>query len=293
MSDPGLGVPRSLAAGTELPDGRGFLDARTEMQVAVVSADPAGAAQAAAIAQVGTRLRQAGVTPAEPLAELPEDLAREALPSVGEPLRPVLGLADLSRAPVTVDLSRSNLVVCGPPLSGRSTVLETVAWSLRAAAAGPDRPQLVAIGSVASALADAGLWDRRGFGRNQVGATLEEASAMVEGDDGTTVRLVLFVDAAEDVDSPQHAARLEALVRSDAVRVVAVVDPATLARTFSGWLAELKTNRSMLVLRPASATEVEAVAGRRPALRPDQPFPPGRGVLVDRVGTQLVHVAGP
>ena len=85
-----------------------------------------------------------------------------------------------------------------------------------------------------------------------------------------------------------RAARAE-----DAVRTIAVVEPATLARSFSGWIAQLKTNRAMLQLQPASAMDVEAVCGRRVPLRPDQPFPPGRGVLVDRVGATLVQVARP
>ena len=73
---------------------------------------------------------------------------------------------------------------------------------------------------------------------------------------------------------------IEALARNDAVRLVVVIEPATLGRAYSGWMAELKTNRSLLFLQPSSPAEIEGVAGAKPTLRPDQPFPVGRGVLV-------------
>jgi S-DNA-T family DNA segregation ATPase FtsK/SpoIIIE len=196
--------------------------------------------------------------------------------------------------PVAVDLSRSNLLVCGPPLSGRSTALATIARALAGAAGatGVEMTRLAVLGSAGSPLAGMDVGGIRGFGRAAVSTALDEAASLVSSYDGTDVRLVVLVDAVEDVDSAQNAARLEALVRHDAVRVVAVIEPPTLARTFSGWIAELKSNRSVLVLQPASPADVEAIAGRKPALRPEQAFPPGRGVLVDRTGAGLVQIAG-
>ena len=93
------------------------------------------------------------------------------------------------------------------------------------------------------------------------------------------MRVVLVLDGAEDVESVENNPRLDALLRSDAVRVVAVVEPATLTRAFSGWLGDLRRNRSVLVLQPGAEADVEAVAGVKASLRPGQDFPPGRGVL--------------
>jgi DNA segregation ATPase FtsK/SpoIIIE, S-DNA-T family len=285
-----LGVARSQAVGAELPDGRGFLDGRTEVQIAAVSADPTGVAQAAALAAVGERFRDAGVAPAAPLPELPERLPAGALVAAPERLQPVIGVVDLTLAPVRVDLTRTNLVITGPPLSGRSTAAAAVAAGL---AGTPDAPVLVGLGAMGSPLADFDGLAIRGFGRAAVGPALDEATALVAGDDRTDVRVVLFVDAVEDLESAELAARLEQLVRHDAVRVVAVVDAATLSRTFSGWVAELKNNRSVLLLQPASVSDIESFTGRRVPLRPEQPFPPGRGVLVDRRAAVLVQVAVP
>jgi S-DNA-T family DNA segregation ATPase FtsK/SpoIIIE len=294
----GLGVPRAAARG-ELGDGRGFLNGVNEVQVATVSADPAGGAQTAAIGAYARQLRAAGVAAAPPVARLPDEVD---LPSVTDPVaagawRPVLGVADLTGRSVGVDLRRTDLVVVGPPLSGRSTALATLALGLASAAVtdGP-RPRLVGLGAASSPLADLGVWDVAGFGRGRLEAALDDAAAAVEvidGEDGRGVRAVVVIDAVEDLEQPDVAAALDVLVGSDAVRTIAVVEPATLARSFSGWIARLKTNRAMLQLQPASAVDVEAVCGRRVPLRPDQPFPPGRGVLVDRLGATLVHVARP
>jgi hypothetical protein len=85
--------------------------------------------------------------------------------------------------------------------------------------------------------------------------------------------------------------RLEALVRSDAVRVIAVAEPVTLDRAYSGWVAELKRNRASLVLHPGASSDVEAITGTKAPLRPGQPFVPGRGVLVDHGRPTLLQVA--
>jgi len=93
------------------------------------------------------------------------------------------------------------------------------------------------------------------------------------------------------VEAMELSSRLEALVRSDAVRVVAVADPVTLDRAYSGWVAELKRNRASLVLQPGASTEVEAITGTKAPLRPGQAFAAGRGVLVDHGRPTLIQVA--
>ena len=63
---------------------------------------------------------------------------------------------------------------------------------------------------------------------------------------------MLVIDSIEDFEAMEYNLALEPLVRSDAVRVVAACDHTTLERAYSGWMTELKRNRAVLVLRPAS-----------------------------------------
>ena len=206
----------------------------------------------------------------------------------GGPLHVPLGVADLTLDPIGLDLRRAHALVVGPPLSGRSSTLAHVASRLSGAG-----PALVGLGGLTSPLADAGWWYAAGFGRAAQAEALAAAADLVSGYEGDEVRVVLVLDGAEDVESVENNPRLDALLRSDAVRVVAVVEPATLTRAFSGWLGDLRRNRSVLVLQPGAEADVEAVAGVKASLRPGQDFPPGRGVLVARGRPHLVQVACP
>jgi S-DNA-T family DNA segregation ATPase FtsK/SpoIIIE len=287
----GLGVARQAAHGAELGPGRGFVHGSVELQVATVSDDPSGSAQAASITALADRLKADGVRLAKAMRALPEmvKLDTQKLKKMRTgPLQVPLGIADLTLETVQVDLSRQNLVVLGPPMSGRSTALGAVAWAL---AEEQGDIALVGLGGLTSPLGDLTCWDIAGFGRSRHQAVLDEAAAQIEGDEGDEVKLVLVLDSVEDLEAMEYSMRLEQLVRSDAVRVVATAETVTLERAYSGWTAELKRNRAVLMLQPESVADVEAVTRAKPSLRPGQQFPAGRGVLVDHGRPTLIQVA--
>jgi len=281
-----LGVPRDAAKGAELGDGRGFTHRNIEVQLATVSGDPSSVAQAEALSAAASKITAGGATPVRRLVQLPDLVT--TLPPPEHQLRIPLGVADLTLEPVEVDLVRQNLVVFGAPTSGRSSAVATVALGLAAA---PGAPPLVGLGGLTSPLGDLDCWKVSGFGRSQHAAAIDQAGALVAGYEGSEVLLVLVIDAVEDLGAMELGARLEALVRSDAVRVVAVAEPVTIDRAFSGWVSELKRNRACLVLQPAGSSAVEALTGVKAPLRPGQPFVAGRGVLVTHGRPTLLQVA--
>jgi S-DNA-T family DNA segregation ATPase FtsK/SpoIIIE len=284
----GAGVPREMARGAELGAGRGFLDATIELQAAVVSADPGGAAQAQALAADGARLAATYGERARTLPELPP--VWNAEPRLAGPLQPVAGVADLTLEPVLIDLRRDNCLITGGPASGRSTLAGGIAAAL---AADPAGPCVVGLGGAASPLAGLDCWDIAGFGRATHAAALDKVVDLVAGDEGTTVRAVVVMDAVEDLEAMELTPRLDELLRSDVARVVAVAEVSTLGRAYSGWLSELRRVRTVAVLQPGSPADVETAAGVMPALRPGQSFPPGRGVLVVRRVAKLVQFGVP
>ena len=282
-----LGVPLAVARSAELEPGRGFLNGTTEVQLACASTEHRGAAQAAALAELGAELRES-TAPATPLPALPE--AVRARPSALGRLQPVLGLADLSLDPVVADLRRGHLVVTGPPESGRSSVLLTVALGLHSS--GQGRPWLVGLGRPDSPLANLGTWDDAGFTAMERSEVADRLAAMLAEADGRSVEVVVVVDQAEDTEDQPVAGILERVVRSDAARVVVACDVGSLGRTFGGgWLQEAKRARTTLVLQPEDRNQVDALAGVRPSLRPGQTFPPGRGIYVRPGGPLLVQVS--
>lgn len=279
-----FGVPNKVAKEADLPVGRGFLDGGAEVQLASLSDDPGGAAQARALADLGARLRPTRPKRPAQLPELPERWPVATVASAR--LRAVLGLADLSLEPIEVEVSRRHLVVTGAPLSGRSTALATAATGLRRSTPGL---VLVAIGAATSPLSDLGVWDDAGFGRGRHAPVLERLLERFGGSEAAGAEAVLVVDSAEDVEPPA-AKLLEQLVRLDAVRCCVAADVGTIAKGFGGWIADVRRARSTLVLQPEGRGEVETVTGVRPRFRPDQPFPPGRGVLVADRAWRLVQV---
>jgi hypothetical protein len=291
-----LGAPAALARGAALPPGRGHLDGMGEVQVACVGTGGSGAAQAAALAALGDRLRAVGAACAPALPVLPRSVSLPdaacspppGSPGNGRGLTPMLGLADLTLEVARVDLARRNLLVAGPPLSGRSTALETVVRGLRVS----NGAQLfvAGIGAGASPLAALDLWDDAAFARAAHPGLVERLAARLAGEEGVDARAVLVVDAAEDVDGAHVLRPLEALVRIDALRLVVACEPTTIAKAYSGWLAALRRNRTALLLQPESRAEVEATVGVRAAWRPGQEFPPGRGLLVAERTCTLVQV---
>jgi DNA segregation ATPase FtsK/SpoIIIE, S-DNA-T family len=283
-----LGVPLKVARDAELPAGRGFLDGEIEVQVACVDHDPSGVAQSEAVAAAAAELAVPGAG-APALPELPSSLV-VGTPDEQAPLTAELGVADLTLQPAVADLSRRSMVVVGGPLSGRSTTLETLALGLRAST-GPD-VALCALGSAVSPLQELDVWDDAAFARTEHADVVERVSELLDGDGraGAGVRAVLFVDAAEDVEASDATRGLEALTRSDAVRLVVACEAGTVTRAYSGWLSALRRNRSAVMLQPDSKAEVEATVGVKPDFRPDQEFPPGRGLFVADRRWQLIQV---
>ncbi|HEY8544990.1 MAG TPA: FtsK/SpoIIIE domain-containing protein [Acidimicrobiales bacterium] len=296
-----LNVPTKVAKDADLPPGRGFASwmggGGTEVQVALPGEDPAGAAQAEHVLLQAEKLRVASPARAPELPELPERFRLDDLDAVsggrggglvGERMTATLGLHDLTLTPLAVDLRRQNFVVLGPPMSGRSSTLATVATGLRASTG--DDLRMVVIGSASSPLQALDVWDDAAFSRAAQQRVAEALWESVADDEGVDARAVLFVDGPEDIDDYDVERPLEQLVKRECVRLVVACEPVTLTKAYSGWLSTLRRNRSALFLQPETRTDVESALEVRPALRPGQAFPPGRGIFAANRAWSLVQV---
>jgi S-DNA-T family DNA segregation ATPase FtsK/SpoIIIE len=201
-----------------------------------------------------------------------------------------LGLTDLDLDVFEVDLSRRHVAVCGPPQSGRSTALSTIAAGLGPSPA--SHLHLAGVGAASSPLARLPVWDTAGFGRVGQVDVLEDLLERFDVPGAVAPLAVVFVDTVEDLDAGAGPL-LDRLVRAEAVRLVVAAGTSTIGRGHSGWLGELRRSRTLLMLQPEHRTEVDQVAGVRPRFRPGQAFPPGRGVLVAPRSCELVQVAVP
>jgi DNA segregation ATPase FtsK/SpoIIIE, S-DNA-T family len=163
-------------------------------------------------------------------------------------------------------------VVAGPPSSGRSTVLVTMARSLLRAGAG-----VIAITPRPSPL-------RRLTGE---GVTVLSGPELTAPDLTAALavapeRAVVLIDDAELLRDCSAEDELRALLRAGAGSGRALViagDAESICTGFSGWQVELKKARRGLLLAPQTITEGDLIGLRLPRSLLGQPVHPGRGLL--------------
>lgn len=271
----GLGPGRGVWSGPDRPG-------PVLVQIASVSTDPSPAAQAAALDRLTARLATAVPPDGSTAASALRSVALAArVPPVRRTARPglavMVGPADVTGVPATVDLGWSHLAVYGPPRSGRSTALATIASQL-ADGVGAGGFGLVLAGPATSPLRDALPACRGAFGPD-----LGPVLAGLGVDDGTPT--VLIVDDLDLIDDPELLPLFDSLVRRPSLRLVAAMEPRT-GFTTNPLVTLARRSRRLLVLQPDDAAEFVQLTGVRLALRPGLALPPGRGVLlVDRSPT--------
>lgn len=287
------GVPADLVR--RLRPGRGLLHGSAFVQIASVSSDPSARSQHEALADRARRASSAG-RPRGPLfrsAPLPERVE----PATVAPITDggiVLGLADVTGEPVTVDRSGS-LTVCGPPRSGRSTALAAVLAGLVDGTTAGTPVDVLVVGPPTSPLRRTGhVGVRTAFGGDVVPALQRFVDEVANG--GPDLRRVLVVDDADALDGPGHLDVLEHLVRlPDLALVVSMESRSMTGFTVSPLVGPARRARRLLVLQPDDPAELLQATGVRIRLRPGLTMPPGRGVLLaERVPTvvQVVDALG-
>lgn len=277
------------AVPADMPAGRGFLtDTLTEAQVCTISRDPAGPAQLAALSAIAAtaRLRSDDVPRrlwprrVDPLpsvittAEIGTVLSATS-PRTGSALV-TLGVGGDELAAVTIDLLESGpgFLIAGPPRSGRSTALATVAAGLRAAGW-----RLVAVTPRDSVVRDYAheVFDATQFG---VDAAFDRGLG----------RLAVLVDDAEIVAESPAAAVLDRLMRTarDSGHLVVIAGTTEeLSIGFRGFVVDVRRARTGLLLAPRGPLDGEVLGVRLPRSTAEA-VPVGRGQLIVRgVATQL------
>jgi DNA segregation ATPase FtsK/SpoIIIE, S-DNA-T family len=300
-ADYGLaGVPPK-AVPDVMPAGRGFRVAgAVETQLALLAPDPSGPAQVAALhtlARAATRRHLAEPVGGAQVAPFRIDAlpARvtvadvEALrvgPAPSEPMRALLGVGGDELRPVEVDLAAvgPGFVVAGPPRSGRSHTLVTMARSLATRGArllivAPRPSPLTALEGTRGVIA---LLDRSaGPG--------EMVTAMAG--DGAGRPLVVVVDDAELLTDTPLADALSDIDIVGALIAAGTTDD--LLKAYRGFTVDIRRSRSGLLLAPSSALDGDLLGVRLPRGAVGGSAPPGRGLLVSRGQVTPVQVALP
>ena len=275
--------PRKLPE--SIGPGRAFRsESAVEVQIALLTADPSGAAQAAALREIAARAtsRDAALDASRRpfrLDALPTNLTladalERSTPEDRVPGWALVGVGgdELRAWGVNMLDGARTFLVAGPPKSGRSTVLATMARTLL-----DGGTSIVVVAPRPSPL-------RELAGSAGVVAVLTEGD-LVEEElaplfDGTTPR-VLIVDDGEVLRDATAKDWLRELVRGARDRNVGIIlggDIAEVAGGFSGWQVEVRKNRSGILLSPQKVADGDLVGARLPRSSLSTTVQLGRGL---------------
>lgn len=270
--------PRALPE--QVPAGRAFrAESGVELQVALLTHDPSGQAQAEALRRIGAQcaVRDAAVPQGRRpfrVDVLPSrlDFAQAwALRSGSSgPLHALLGVGGDDLAAVGVDLSGStpSLLVAGPARSGRSTALVALGRGLLAGGAGVVlvAPRPSPLREVAGALA---VFTGQDLGEQELtGALVHDGPVAV------------LVDDAQDLRECGARDLLRQLVKGVPGRALLLAGTAEeLGSGFAGWLVDARKARQGALLSPQALTDGDLIGARLPRSVVGQPLAPGRALL--------------
>ncbi|WP_443075764.1 FtsK/SpoIIIE domain-containing protein [Streptomyces sp. NBC_01693] len=279
-----IGIP-AKSAPAEMVPGRGLrVQDLCEVQVAVLSEDLSGSAQAQVIEALGRELTERESTVAEErralrLDVLPDRIsyadARRLHTSEG-PMRPLVAIGGDTLTSLGPDLADvPTFVVAGPPRTGRSTVLLSAAYSLLAAGTG-----LIVLAPRRSPLRD--LAGRPGVVAMITDAEVSagefrQALSDVKQDNG-----VIVVDDAELFMGAEIDPDLALLARGGAGNgwgVLLAGNAESLSLSLAGWVGQVKRNRTGMLLSPQGLGDGEVIGVKLTRGVVGQAPQPGRGLL--------------
>ncbi|MEU1513331.1 FtsK/SpoIIIE domain-containing protein [Streptomyces sp. NPDC005811] len=262
-----VGIP-SRSAPTDPVPGRALrAQDLSEAQIAVLSTDLAGTAQAQVLMELGAALTEREAEVPEARRPLRLDVLPDRIPyadalalhTAGGPLRPLVAVGGDRLTSLGPDLADvPTFAIAGPPRTGRSTALLSAALSVLAAGAG-----VIALAPRRSPL--------RGLaGRPGVVAVLTEAdvsTAVFREALGNVPQetAVILVDDAELFMGAEIDPDLALLARGGAGTgwgLVVAGNAESLSLSLAGWVGQVKRNRSGMLLSPQSLSDGEVVGVR-------------------------------
>ncbi|HWU58269.1 MAG TPA: FtsK/SpoIIIE domain-containing protein [Microbacteriaceae bacterium] len=267
------------------PPGRAIIDGY-EGQIGVIDGTSNVAEQSKGIDRLAASLAYSGRVPAPPVGQLPRELRLAELPSaVGD--QPAIGIADTDLRPAGFEPFGSFLVA-GPPASGKSTALVSLAQSVQRF---DPAAKLFFFGSRRSPIKDSINWIESALNPEAVAELATELLALVT-DEEVTNKIVVVIDNAADFQSgPADSALTElikAVNRSDHL-ILTDGDVSALSASW-GMLGELKATRRGIVLMPDTFDGDSIFKVSFPRISRNE-SPPGRGFYVN--GAQVVKVQVP
>ncbi|MDI9914251.1 FtsK/SpoIIIE domain-containing protein [Rhodococcus sp. IEGM 1379] len=288
-----LDVPKDILDATS-PPGRGIIG-DLEVQIAMIGSDANVAVQAREVQALSTAMRRRGADVAPTIEALPSEIELSSLVEyVGrtadsEPM-PAFAVSDRSLEPIGFPPTGAFLL-SGPPGSGRTTALHTMAQAVRRAT--PTRNRVL-LAPRRTPLADREQWTEKAVGSEAVGALVGQISEAVRSGQVEPGSISVFIDSVTAFTSTPVENDLVEMIRLlglDGHLIVGESEHSTWSQAWS-LAGPFKSARQGLLLVPNDGDGDTLLATALGRIRRSD-FPPGRGFLVGPGGAQKVQVAMP
>jgi S-DNA-T family DNA segregation ATPase FtsK/SpoIIIE len=281
-----VGVPSDVLSVTS-PPGRGIM-VDNELQVAVLGGDRNMGAQAAAIAELANTLRDKGFPAPEAVARLSDRIPLDSLPPSSASGDPIVGVADESLTPIGV-ASHGTFLVAGPPGSGRTTALVTLAQAVHRT---DPAARIIHVAPTRSAISGLQVWSESVTG---VAEALALSSSLISrAQSGSSAPLMVVMESVTgfaNTDAESELARMVKILSEASGFVVGEAEVSTWNQGYQ--LGPVfKSARRGLLLAPGGV-ESDTLLNTPIGTIRRRDFPPGRGVLVKNGKGVWLQVAQP
>lgn len=282
------GVPADILTGAS-PPGRGIMSGH-EIQIAVLGGDANVAAQARMIDKLAAAMRDKGFAVPEAVGRLASIIALENLPTATAAGLPAIGVADATLEPIGVE-PRGVLMVAGPPGSGRTTALLTLAQAVRRHRPGA---RIVYLAPGHSMISSADVWDHTAVGVTPVVRLVNDLVASVNDGGPGGADLMVVIDSVADFAGTEAEDELARMVKAVADASGFVIGESEVSGWGQAWLLAqpFKSARRGIVLAPSGVETDTLLNTPIPAVRRHD-FPPGRAVLIDKGKGVWMQIAQP
>lgn len=277
-------VPRDILTSAS-PPGRGVLD-KLELQVGVIGGDSNVAVQAKRIDDLAASMRKLGIPDAKPVVALSDDVEFATIGQSAEKLR--IGIADEDLGPLEIEPTGA-LAVTGPPGSGRTTAVVTIATALRRL---KPRGRIYLLSGRRSTIANEPVWSQASHDHDEIVDLMEDLRDDLDAGDLEPGEVTLVLEYLSDFGGTPVERPLEGLVKGLLKQeqfVVAENDLATWNQVH-GLSSAIRSKRRGIVLQPAEGEADNLLATPLGRIKRGS-LPVGRGFYVAYAKAHKFQVA--
>jgi S-DNA-T family DNA segregation ATPase FtsK/SpoIIIE len=271
---------------TASPPGRGIID-DMETQLAVLGGDGNVAVQAREIDALAASMVKAGISAAPPIERLSDYVPLDSLEEVAGAGIPI-GLADDNLQTVTID-PVGPFIVSGPPGSGRTTTLSTIAQSIAKFRTGTD---LYLLSPRRSALTRLGIWKGAADNPDALEKLVETIAKRVDAGDLASGKVGVFLEHLSDFSGSSVEYELDRILKlmiKQEQFVIAESETSTWSQAYT--LGQpLRAGRKGIIVQPDDGDGDLLLNTPLGRIRRGT-FPVGRGFLIGQGRARKLQVA--